>query len=119
MAQIYGINAVGEALKARRVSRLVHERGAGARVDALGVHAGDEAGDEPPGAAATHVHAGPGSNHADHESSHHSHRSPNPPSQVTACGCTNESEELGHVVSRPEINSCSPTGSPCRASHCS
>jgi 23S rRNA (guanosine2251-2'-O)-methyltransferase len=35
MAQIYGINAVGEALKARRVSRLVHERGAGTRVDAL------------------------------------------------------------------------------------
>jgi 23S rRNA (guanosine2251-2'-O)-methyltransferase len=35
MSQIYGINAVGEALKARRVSRLVHERGAGTRVDAL------------------------------------------------------------------------------------
>ena len=35
MAQIYGINAVGEALKARRVSRLVHERGAGPRVDAI------------------------------------------------------------------------------------
>jgi 23S rRNA (guanosine2251-2'-O)-methyltransferase len=32
---IYGINPVGEALKARRVSRLVHERGAGPRVDAL------------------------------------------------------------------------------------
>lgn len=35
MAVIYGIQAVGEALKARRVSRLLHERGAGARVDAL------------------------------------------------------------------------------------
>jgi len=35
MAVIYGINAVGEALKARRVSRLIHERGAGPRVDAL------------------------------------------------------------------------------------
>lgn len=35
MAQIYGINAVAEALKARRVSRLVHERGAGPRVDAI------------------------------------------------------------------------------------
>jgi 23S rRNA (guanosine2251-2'-O)-methyltransferase len=32
---IYGINSVSEALKARRVSRLVHERGAGPRVDAL------------------------------------------------------------------------------------
>jgi 23S rRNA (guanosine2251-2'-O)-methyltransferase len=32
---IYGINAVAEALKARRVSRLIHERGAGPRVDAL------------------------------------------------------------------------------------
>jgi 23S rRNA (guanosine2251-2'-O)-methyltransferase len=32
---IYGINAVGEALRARRVSRLMHERGAGPRVDAL------------------------------------------------------------------------------------
>ena len=35
MALIYGIHAVAEALKARRVSRLVHERGAGPRVDAL------------------------------------------------------------------------------------
>ena len=35
MSLIYGIHAVAEALKARRVSRLVHERGAGPRVDAL------------------------------------------------------------------------------------
>ncbi len=35
MPLIYGIHAVAEALKARRVSRLVHVRGAGARVDAL------------------------------------------------------------------------------------
>ncbi|HUR21807.1 MAG TPA: 23S rRNA (guanosine(2251)-2'-O)-methyltransferase RlmB [Vicinamibacterales bacterium] len=35
MPLIYGIHAVGEALKARRVSRLVHVRGAGARIDAL------------------------------------------------------------------------------------
>jgi 23S rRNA (guanosine2251-2'-O)-methyltransferase len=35
MPLIYGIHAVGEALKARRVSRLVHVRGAGPRVDAL------------------------------------------------------------------------------------
>ena len=35
MALIYGIHAVGESLKARRVSRLVHERGAGPRVDAI------------------------------------------------------------------------------------
>jgi len=35
MSLIYGINAVNEALKARRVSRLVHERGAGPRVDAI------------------------------------------------------------------------------------
>ena len=35
MALIYGIHAVTESLKARRVSRLVHERGAGPRVDAL------------------------------------------------------------------------------------
>lgn len=35
MTIIYGVNPVGEALKARRVSRLVHERGAGSRVDAL------------------------------------------------------------------------------------
>jgi 23S rRNA (guanosine2251-2'-O)-methyltransferase len=35
MSVIYGINPVSEALKARRVSRLVHERGAGPRVDAI------------------------------------------------------------------------------------
>ncbi len=35
MPLIYGIHAVGEALKARRVSRLVHVRGAGPRVDTL------------------------------------------------------------------------------------
>jgi 23S rRNA (guanosine2251-2'-O)-methyltransferase len=35
MALIYGINPVVEALKARRVSRLMHERGAGPRVDAI------------------------------------------------------------------------------------
>jgi len=35
MSLIYGIHAVAEALKARRVSRLIHVRGAGARVDAL------------------------------------------------------------------------------------
>jgi 23S rRNA (guanosine2251-2'-O)-methyltransferase len=35
MATIYGIHAVTEALNARRVSRLVHVRGAGSRVDAL------------------------------------------------------------------------------------
>jgi 23S rRNA (guanosine2251-2'-O)-methyltransferase len=35
MPVIYGVNAVSEALKARRVSRLIHERGAGPRVDAL------------------------------------------------------------------------------------
>jgi 23S rRNA (guanosine2251-2'-O)-methyltransferase len=35
MPLIFGVNAVGEALKARRVSRLVHVRGAGPRVDAL------------------------------------------------------------------------------------
>ena len=35
MPVIYGVNAVAEALKARRVSRLVHERGAGPRIDAL------------------------------------------------------------------------------------
>ena len=35
MPFIYGINAVSEALKARRVSRLIHERGAGPRVDEL------------------------------------------------------------------------------------
>jgi 23S rRNA (guanosine2251-2'-O)-methyltransferase len=32
---VYGINAVNEALKARKVSRLIHARGAGPRVDAL------------------------------------------------------------------------------------
>jgi 23S rRNA (guanosine2251-2'-O)-methyltransferase len=35
VALVYGINPVAEALKARRVSRLVHERGGGPRVDAL------------------------------------------------------------------------------------
>ena len=35
MSLIYGIHAVSESLKARRVSRLMHERGAGPRVDAL------------------------------------------------------------------------------------
>jgi len=35
MSFIYGIHAVSESLKARRVSRLMHERGAGPRVDAL------------------------------------------------------------------------------------
>lgn len=35
MSLIYGIHAVTESLKSRRVSRLVHERGAGPRVDAL------------------------------------------------------------------------------------
>jgi 23S rRNA (guanosine2251-2'-O)-methyltransferase len=35
MAFIYGIHSVSEALSARRVSRLVHVRGAGPRVDAL------------------------------------------------------------------------------------
>lgn len=35
MPVIYGINAVSEALNARRVVRLMHERGAGPRVDAL------------------------------------------------------------------------------------
>lgn len=39
MSIIYGINSVSEALKARRVSRLVHERGAGPRIDALVVRA--------------------------------------------------------------------------------
>jgi 23S rRNA (guanosine2251-2'-O)-methyltransferase len=32
---VYGINPVSEAMRARRVVRLVHERGAGPRVDAL------------------------------------------------------------------------------------
>jgi 23S rRNA (guanosine2251-2'-O)-methyltransferase len=35
MAVVYGVNAVREALKARRVSRLMHERGAGPRVDEI------------------------------------------------------------------------------------
>lgn len=35
MPLIFGINAVSEALKARRISRLVHVRGGGPRVDAL------------------------------------------------------------------------------------
>jgi 23S rRNA (guanosine2251-2'-O)-methyltransferase len=35
MSLIYGINPVSEALEARRVSKLLHERGAGPRVDAL------------------------------------------------------------------------------------
>ena len=35
MTVVYGINPVSEALKARRVSKLVHERGGGPRVDAL------------------------------------------------------------------------------------
>ena len=35
MSVIYGIHAVAESLKSRRVSRLIHERGAGPRVDAL------------------------------------------------------------------------------------
>ena len=35
MPLIFGINPVAEAMKARRVSRLVHVRGAGSRVDAL------------------------------------------------------------------------------------
>ena len=35
MSLVYGIHSVSEALKARRVSRLVHVRGAGPRVDAL------------------------------------------------------------------------------------
>lgn len=32
---VYGVNAVTEALKVRRASRLIHVRGAGSRVDAL------------------------------------------------------------------------------------
>ncbi len=35
MSVIYGVNSVSEALKARRVVKLVHERGAGPRVDAI------------------------------------------------------------------------------------
>src|SRR5687768_18128861 len=41
MSLIYGIHAVAESLKARRVSRLIHERGAGPRVDALVARAGE------------------------------------------------------------------------------
>lgn len=35
MPLMYGVNAVAEALKARRVVRLMHERGAGPRVDVM------------------------------------------------------------------------------------
>lgn len=35
MPMIYGVHSVSESLKARRVSRLMHERGAGPRVDAI------------------------------------------------------------------------------------
>jgi 23S rRNA (guanosine2251-2'-O)-methyltransferase len=35
MPLIYGVHSVSESLKARRVSRLIHERGAGPRVDVL------------------------------------------------------------------------------------
>src|SRR5262245_60395852 len=35
MSLVYGIHSVSEAMKARRVSRLIHVRGAGPRVDAL------------------------------------------------------------------------------------
>jgi 23S rRNA (guanosine2251-2'-O)-methyltransferase len=35
MPLIYGVHAVGEALAARRVARIVHVRGAGPRVDAI------------------------------------------------------------------------------------
>jgi 23S rRNA (guanosine2251-2'-O)-methyltransferase len=35
MSLIYGVRAVSEALNARRVSRLMHERGAGPRIDAI------------------------------------------------------------------------------------
>jgi 23S rRNA (guanosine2251-2'-O)-methyltransferase len=35
MSLVYGIHAVSEAMKARRVSRLIHVRGAGPRIDAL------------------------------------------------------------------------------------
>src|SRR5262245_25078452 len=41
MSFVYGIHAVSEAMKARRVSRLVHVRGAGPRVDALVARAGE------------------------------------------------------------------------------
>ena len=39
MALIYGVHAVSEALSARRVSKLIHVRGAGPRIDALVVRA--------------------------------------------------------------------------------
>ncbi len=35
MPLIYGVNTVNEALKARKVARVIHARGAGARVDAI------------------------------------------------------------------------------------
>jgi 23S rRNA (guanosine2251-2'-O)-methyltransferase len=35
MSFVYGVRAVSEALEARRVSKLIHERGAGPRIDAL------------------------------------------------------------------------------------
>src|SRR6185436_20334155 len=35
MPLIYGVNTVKEALKARKVARVIHARGAGARVDAI------------------------------------------------------------------------------------
>ena len=35
MAIVYGVRAVSEALDARRVARLIHERGAGPRIDEL------------------------------------------------------------------------------------
>ena len=41
MSLTYGINAVAESLKARRVSRILHERGAGPRVDAILTRAHD------------------------------------------------------------------------------
>jgi 23S rRNA (guanosine2251-2'-O)-methyltransferase len=41
MPLIYGVHAVGEALAARRVARVVHVRGAGPRVDAIVARAGE------------------------------------------------------------------------------
>jgi 23S rRNA (guanosine2251-2'-O)-methyltransferase len=35
MPLVYGVNTVNEALKARKVARVIHARGAGARVDAI------------------------------------------------------------------------------------
>lgn len=35
MPLVYGVNTVNEALKARKVARVIHVRGAGARVDAI------------------------------------------------------------------------------------